>query len=187
MSPQAPGVRVIGEARSSPRPGCRPKWKWKASACGCLPSRAAPSTWETTHWPARGPLHTVRVEPFYLGRYEVTQSQKWQAVMGANPSAHRQGLTDNAKTPVESVSWRDCQAFIGKLNARVPGGGFRLPTEAEWEFAARAGGGPSRGPGEVAWYRANSLVRERRDANYTDMAPAPRGARRRLTRSGSTT
>ncbi len=78
--------------------------------------------------------HKVRItKPFYLAKYEVTQEQ-WEAVMGNNPS-HFKG----ARNPVERVSWNDCQNFIEKLNRIVPGDGFRLPTEAEWEYAARAG------------------------------------------------
>ena len=71
--------------------------------------------------------------PFYLGKYEVTQEQ-WEAVMeGSNPSE-----TQGAKLPVTNVSWEDCQLFIKKLNT-ITKGGYRLPTEAEWEFACRAG------------------------------------------------
>ncbi len=70
---------------------------------------------------------------FYLGKYEVTQSQ-WQVVMGNNPSRF-QG--DNL--PVEQMSWEDVQTFIRKLNAREGEDTYRLPTEAEWEYAARAG------------------------------------------------
>ena len=89
-------------------------------------------------FPKARPIHTVRVESFYLGRTEVTQAQ-WKSLMGANPSA-RQGakFPDADRMPVEQVSWDDAQAFLGKLNERIPGGGFRLPTEAEWEYAARA-------------------------------------------------
>ena len=71
---------------------------------------------------------------FYLGKYEVTQDQ-WQAVMGNNPS-HFSGC---GNCPVEQVSWEDVQVFIGRLNAGLGGGRYRLPTEAEWEYAARAG------------------------------------------------
>ena len=70
---------------------------------------------------------------FWLGDTACTQAM-WQAVMGENPS-HFQG----AQRPVERVSWNDAQAFIARLNDIVPGGGFRLPTEAEWEYACRAG------------------------------------------------
>ena len=93
---------------------------------------------------------------YYIGKYEVTQAL-WQAVMGSNPS-NRKG--DNL--PVEEVSWDDCLEFISKLN-RMTGKTFRLPTEAEWEYAAR-GGNKSKGYqysgsnnlSDVAWYRDNS-------------------------------
>ena len=70
--------------------------------------------------------------PFYMGKYEVTQDQ-WEVVMGKNPSN-----TKEAKLPVTDVSWEDCKEFIKKLNEKTTGG-YRLPTEAEWEFACRAG------------------------------------------------
>jgi|688.fasta_scaffold10987_8 formylglycine-generating enzyme required for sulfatase activity len=73
-------------------------------------------------------------KPFYMGKYEVTQEQ-WEAVMGDNPSSSK---TKGAKLPVTDVSWNDCQDFIKKLNASTKGG-YRLPTEAEWEYACRAG------------------------------------------------
>jgi len=71
-------------------------------------------------------------KPYYMGKYEVTQEQ-WESVMGDNPSE-----TKGAKLPVTDVSWEDCQKFIKKLNAKTDGG-YRLPTEAEWEYACRAG------------------------------------------------
>lgn len=79
------------------------------------------------------PPHTVSVNTFYIGETEVTQ-ELWKAVMGDNPSTFKKG--DNY--PVEEVSWNDCQTFIKKLNEKT-GKKFRLPTEAEWEFAARGG------------------------------------------------
>jgi len=106
------------------------------------------------------PVHTVGVDTFYLGVYEVTQAE-WQKVMGTNPSAHQgEAFDDSALLPVERVSWEDCQAFIEKLNEQVPDGGFRLPTEAEWEYACRAGAGVSRAPEKLewrAWHYGNSL------------------------------
>jgi formylglycine-generating enzyme required for sulfatase activity len=72
-------------------------------------------------------------KPFYMGKFEVTQEQ-WEAVMGSNPSSRTKG----AKLPVTDVSWDDCQEFIKKLNSKTDGG-YRLPTEAEWEYACRAG------------------------------------------------
>ena len=91
-------------------------------------------------FPASKPVHVVRVRPFYLGQFEVTQGE-WKSVMGSNPSAHQGGkFPDADRMPVEQVSWDDAQAFLRKLNEKIPGGGFRLPSEAEWEYAARTGG-----------------------------------------------
>ena len=82
----------------------------------------------------QGKQHEVTLtKPFYMGKYEVTQEQ-WESVMGNNPSSRTKG----AKLPVTDVSWEDCQEFIKKLNASTKGG-YRLPTEAEWEYACRAG------------------------------------------------
>lgn len=86
--------------------------------------------------PDEQPVHQVLLrQPFYMGVHEVTQAQ-WQAVMGANPSQF-QGDTSR---PVEGVSWDDVQAFIAKLNEIEGEGIYRLPTEAEWAYAAQAGG-----------------------------------------------
>src|SRR5215831_43237 len=85
--------------------------------------------------PDEKPAHKVIIsKPFYLGKYEVTQAQ-WQEVMGTNPS-HFKG---DPNRPVERVSWKMIQEFISKLNAREGHNLYRLPTEAEWEYAARAG------------------------------------------------
>lgn len=103
------------------------------------------------------PAHPVTLSSFSIGETEVTQAL-WQAVMGRNPSK----FTGNLQYPVENVSWYDCQEFIRKLNS-ITGITFRLPTEAEWEYAAR-GGSQSRGYkysgsntlDDVAWYKDNS-------------------------------
>lgn len=102
------------------------------------------------------PVHSVTLSDYYVGETEVTQAL-WKAVMGNNPS-----LFTGDNLPVERVSWEDCQTFITKLNS-LTGANFRLPTEAEWEFAAR-GGNKSQGYtysgsntiGKVAWYWNNS-------------------------------
>jgi len=81
----------------------------------------------------QGKRHEVTLtKPFYMGKHEVTQEQ-WESVMGKNPSD-----TKEAKLPVTDVSWNDCQDFINKLNEKT-NGGYRLPSEAEWEYACRAG------------------------------------------------
>ena len=102
------------------------------------------------------PVHQVTLSPYYIGETEVTQAL-WEAVMGSNPSNFK-----GSNRPVEQVSWDDCQEFIRKLNQKT-GRKFRLPTEAEWEFAAR-GGSNARGYKysgsnnlkDVAWFRDNS-------------------------------
>lgn len=108
--------------------------------------------------PKEGPQHLVTItSPFYFGMYEVTQAQ-WKAVMGSNPS-HFKGND----LPVESVSWNDVQSFIQKLNQQEKGNKYRLPTEAEWEYACRAGsntrfsfGDDAAVLGQYAWYNKNS-------------------------------
>jgi formylglycine-generating enzyme required for sulfatase activity len=102
------------------------------------------------------PAHQVTLSTYSIGETEVTQAL-WKAVMGSNPSDF-----EGDNLPVEQVSWDDCQTFISKLNTAT-GKRFRLPTEAEWEYAAR-GGSKSRGYkysgsntiGDVAWYDSNS-------------------------------
>lgn len=84
---------------------------------------------------SENPVHKVKISKlFYLGKTEVTQGQ-WKAVMGNNPSTYS-SCGDNC--PVETVSWEDVQSFIKKLNEKEGGNKYRLPTEAEWEYAARA-------------------------------------------------
>jgi formylglycine-generating enzyme required for sulfatase activity len=102
------------------------------------------------------PVHEVCVDDFYMGKYEVTQGQ-WKAIMGNNPSSFKD-CGDNC--PVEQVSWNDIQDFINKLNQKT-GKKYRLPTEAEWEYAARSGGKNEKYSGSddidsVAWYDKNS-------------------------------
>ena len=103
------------------------------------------------------PVHPVTLSSYLIGKHEVTQAL-WEEVMGNNPSENEQG----GDYPVDNVSWFDCQEFVKKLNART-GMKFRLPTEAEWEYAAR-GGDRSKGYkyaggdnlDEVGWYKDNS-------------------------------
>ena len=102
------------------------------------------------------PTHQVTLSSYYIGETEVTQAL-WKAVMRKNPSRFKGG-----NKPVEMVSWEDCQTFIGKLNG-LTGKSFRLPTEAEWEYAARGGNRSNHTQysggsmiDDVAWYDGNS-------------------------------
>jgi formylglycine-generating enzyme required for sulfatase activity len=101
------------------------------------------------------PAHQVTIsQPFYLGKYPVTQA-RWEAVMGNNPS-YRKG---NPSHPVDQVSWVDVQAFLYTLNEREGSGRYRLPTEAQWEYACRGGTKTPRYHPDVnaiAWYSENS-------------------------------
>lgn len=106
------------------------------------------------------PAHSVTLNGFKIGKYEVTQ-EEWTAVMGSNPSY----FSNCAKCPVEYVSWNDIQTFLQKLNTRT-GGKYRLPTEAEWEYAARGGNksagfkySGSNSLSSVAWYEDNSSLK----------------------------
>ncbi|MDR1311554.1 MAG: formylglycine-generating enzyme family protein [Burkholderiaceae bacterium] len=104
------------------------------------------------------PAHRVTIsQPFYLGRYEVTQAQ-WEAVTGKNPSKFK-----GRSNPVGNVSWNDVQEFIERLNRKEGTKKYCLPTEAEWEYAARAGtttqysfGNDKGNLGQHAWYKDNS-------------------------------
>ncbi len=105
----------------------------------------------------RGSYPVTISKPFYLGKYQVTQAQ-WKAVMGNNPSAFK-GDT----LPIEKVSWEDCQKFIRKLNEKEGTTKYRLPTNAEWEYACRAGtttkfsfGDDESKLSQYGWYGANS-------------------------------
>ncbi|MDP7530588.1 MAG: SUMF1/EgtB/PvdO family nonheme iron enzyme [Candidatus Scalindua sp.] len=118
------------------------------------------------------PVHTVCVDDFYLGKTEVTQKQ-WTDIMGYNPSRFKGG-----DSPVERVSWNSVQDFIKKLN-KSTGMNYRLPTEAEWEYAARNGGGKEKWAGadeeseldEYAWYYRNSA----KDGTHAVAGKKPNG------------
>ena len=122
--------------------------------------------------PHEQPVTQVQIRSaFWMGKYEVTQ-QQWRAVMGTNPSRFRNCGPD---CPVESVSWVDVQGFVRRLNAMAGSARYRLPTEAEWEYAARAGTSTDTPAGNlqiqgvsnaplldgIAWYGAGSTIPER--------------------------
>jgi formylglycine-generating enzyme required for sulfatase activity len=119
--------------------------------------------------PDEKPVHQVTISySFYMGKYEVTQAQ-WQSVMGNNPSNFKDCGGD---CPVDSVSWDDTQNFIQRLNQINDGYVYRLPTEAEWEYACRAGtpGDYAGSPDQLAWsfenaeFKTHSVGRKRPNA-----------------------
>ena len=114
---------------------------------------------ESGRWDDEGPVHEVEISRgFWLGKYEVTQGE-WEAVMGSNPSQH----TGDSRRPVEHVSWYDVHEFIGRLNDAAGDSLYRLPSEAEWEYACRAGsttrfsfGDDESQLTDYAWYYGNA-------------------------------
>ncbi|MCW5200163.1 SUMF1/EgtB/PvdO family nonheme iron enzyme, partial [Desulfobulbus sp. F1] len=133
---------------------------------GCFNMGSPPD--EENRYVGESPVHKVCLDSFWMGQYEVTQGQ-WEKVMGDNPSKFKKG----GNYPVENVSWKDGQEFIKKLNSRS-GKSYRLPTEAEWEYACRAGGsGKYCGGGDVdavAWYSDNAThAVGAKDANAFDL------------------
>ena len=147
------GGGLIGGDYTDPIAGAMVYVKGGTFTMGCTPEQGSDCD------DYERPAHEVKLSDFYIGKYEVTQSV-WQSVMGNNPSDFR---GDNL--PVENVSWNDIQEFIRKLNERT-GKSYRLPTEAEWEYAARGGNksnsykySGSNNAGDVAWIYDNSVGR----------------------------
>jgi formylglycine-generating enzyme required for sulfatase activity len=124
-------------------------------------AKAAEDDWAVKRIPTESPKHRARIaRPFYLGKYETTQAQ-WVEIMDNNPAR----FTDDLANPVEQVSWEAVQPFIARLNERMLAERlqFKLPTEAQWEFACRAGtttywhgADNEQDLQELCWYRANS-------------------------------
>ena len=120
---------------------------------------------EEGRWDDEGPVHEVEISTgFWLGKYEVTQGE-WEAVMGETPWSGRDYVRSNRSHPAVYISWHDVQEFIEKLNAAAGSSVYRLPTEAEWEYACRAGAGTSKRwsfgdnaslLGDYAWYDGNN-------------------------------
>jgi formylglycine-generating enzyme required for sulfatase activity len=111
------------------------------------------------------PAHEVTItQGFYLGKYELTQEQ-WETAMGTRPWSGKFGVVENPNHPAVHISWNDVQDFIVKLNEAAGSEVYRLPTEAEWEYACRAGtttrwsfGDDSRQLKDYAWYEGNAML-----------------------------
>ena len=148
-SDQAPSIPSFGSTWTDPTSGIEFVWvPGDTYQMGCV-------SWSGECYDSEKPLHTVTVAGFWLGRYLVTQGQ-YRRVMGSNPSHFQKGDT----YPVEQVSWNDARNFVSTLNG-LGNGTFRLPTEAEWEYACRSGGRQELYCGGnnadvVAWFYGNS-------------------------------
>jgi formylglycine-generating enzyme required for sulfatase activity len=158
VPPQSAPAKTPASQVSSPRAG--DVWKepvtgmefvWVPKGCyqmGC-------GSWTSECYDDEKPVHEVCLDGFWIGKYEVTQGQ-WKKIMGSNPSSFKSG----DDFPVEQVSWNDAKTYIEKLR-RQSGKRFALPTEAQWEYAARSGGKNEKYAGgsnldSVAWHRGNS-------------------------------
>jgi formylglycine-generating enzyme required for sulfatase activity len=148
LAPALSGFEVIGD-RFDPETGLPLHVRVTGVPMEMVLIRSGDADLGDDRLPGSRPVHTVSIRAFYLATTELTQSN-WLAIKQSNPSVHR-----GEKLPVHNVSWTDAQEWIDNLNKRIPGGGFRMPTEAEWEYAARSGSNQPDLRGR-AWYRENS-------------------------------
>jgi sulfatase modifying factor 1 len=146
LNPAIPGFDILGEDFDA-ESGLALRVRVKDLGIEMLLVPAGEIDIGSDTWANSRPIHAVDAAPFYLGKYELTQEQ-WSKVDLENPSPYK-GPT----LPVHGISWNEAQKWIGRLNARIAGGKFRLPTEGEWERAARDGEGDL---AERAWFRDNS-------------------------------
>lgn len=181
-TPRCPSPPPTGPPQGTPVAGTAPATSARGRAGG---GRGTPLTAEEIAQceqmaaESRRPGFTARIDrPFYIGKYEVTQEQ-WTKVMGTNPSVFQGAKVkdDAGKHPVDSVTWEDAQRFVATLNAMEKTTTYRLPTEFEWEYAARAGSDeeiPWSQIGEYAWYfQFMGGGRGRGTAGASAVAPTP--------------
>jgi formylglycine-generating enzyme required for sulfatase activity len=148
LNPELAGFEAVGD-RFDPETGLPLQVRVKGLPVEMVLVRGGDADLGDDKLPVSRPVHTVSIQQFYLARTELTQAV-WLAIERVNPSIRR-----GDDLPVNNVSWNDAQQWIDRLNGRVPGAGFRLPTEAEWEFAARSGS-VQREPAVGAWFKENS-------------------------------
>ncbi|MFD2999656.1 formylglycine-generating enzyme family protein [Pontibacter toksunensis] len=149
-----PGSMVVGKYQPTVSAYVPPKEDPDGKARKVLP-RSAYKVAEKMAEDASMPGFKVSIEhPYYIGKYEVTQEQ-WKKVMGSNPSFFQGGKVegDSRQHPVENVTWKEAQAFIKKLNKLDKQYTYRLPTEFEWEYAARAGA-----EDDIPWGEARTMA-----------------------------
>lgn len=159
LKPAVPGLEILGDA-FDPESGLPMSIRIKDVGIEMQLVPGGEVDIGSEQWRDARPVHTVYGEPFYLGKYEVTQ-QQWISLGMENPSPEK-----GATIPVHGLSWNEAVTWIARLNARVPGLGVRLPTEAEWERAALVGGRPATTAlTDFAWFRDNSAT-----------GPVPEGA-----------
>lgn len=150
LNPALPGLEVLGDAFDA-ESGLPLRVRVQGPGIEMLLVPGGEVDIGSDRWPASRPVHSVYAGAFYLGKYEVTQ-QEWSYLGMDNPSPEK-----GPSIPVHCISWNEARQWIARLNARVAGGGFRLPTEAEWERAA-AVGRQEGGLPEQAWFRQNSAA-----------------------------
>ena len=151
LNPAMPGLEIVGDSFDT-ESGLPKEVRVAGLGMAMLLVPAGEVEMGSEAWRDAQPVHAVFAEPFYLGKFEVTQKE-WSALGFENPSEVK-----GEKLPVHGVSWSEARGWIGKLNART-GGAFRLPTEAEWERAAKLTGSGENIPlSERAWFRGNSAT-----------------------------
>ncbi len=179
LKPEIPGFKIVGD-QFDPQSGLPKEIVMDGTGIGLVLVPGGTFDLGTDLHADTKPVHSITLAPFYMAKYEMTQAQ-WKALMGSNPSYYqgdKYAQLDNL--PVEQVSYDDCRTMLVALNKRVPGGGVRLPTEAEWEYAARAGSTDAFDVSKalaLAWLRDNSPAPATAPAPGPTPAPATGAAR----------